>query len=267
MLSVALLCHALLCTTPQSQPATGGPQVTALEIFDVRHSRLSSKPKSGLRFSSEQPGLKLVVEVQGADVARASHFGMLEVAAAADDKDHPLKLNEDALGFHDPRKEMVEIDREQMFFGEEDAPKDAIRIEIPFESPARPATAISVRGKLQLKRIDTVDVVVAATPGDVTHEQLEKLGVKLKIIKPEEGNDFIYEVTGKLDALHDAELVDAQGKAIESNGRSSMSDGETLRREISLEKPTPADAKLKLSLVVKAENLAVPFDLKDLKLP
>ena len=101
----------------------------------------------------------------------------------------------------------------------------------------------------------------------VTHEQLEKLGVKLKIIKPEEGNDFIYEVTGKLDALHDAELVDAQGKAIESNGRSSMSDGETLRREISLEKPTPADAKLKLSLVVKAENLAVPFDLKDLKLP
>jgi hypothetical protein len=207
------------------------------------------------------------LEVQGEDVARASHYGMLEIQAAADDKGGPLKLNEDALGFHDPRKEFVEIDRDQMFFGEDNPPKDIIRIEIPLESPARSASAVSVRGKLQLKKVETVDVLVPATPGEVKHEQLEKLGVKVTIIKPEPDGGFVYEAAGKLDALHQAQVVDAQGKPLETGGSSSFSDGETLHREISLEKPLPPDAKLKLSLVVKAENVPVTFELKDLKLP
>jgi hypothetical protein len=99
------------------------------------------------------------------------------------------------------------------------------------------------------------------------HEQLEKLGVKVNIIKPEPDGGFIYEVAGKLDALHQAQVVDAQGKPLETGGSSSFSDGESLHREISLEKPLPADAKLKLSLIVKAENVPVAFELKDLKLP
>jgi hypothetical protein len=268
MLSALLLSNVLLFVAPLPEPSAGGPTVTALEILEVRHGWLKPKADpSGPRFGSDRPGLKLIVEVQGADVARASHYGMLEIEAAADDKGAPLKLNEDALGFHDPRKELVEIDREQMFFGEDKPPKDVIHVELPFEPPTRAASAISVRGKLQLKKVETVDVVVPATPGDVKHEQLEKLGVKLKIVKPEEATGFVYEVSGKLDAVNEAQVVDAQGKPLETSGSSYFSDGETLHREISLAKPAPPDAKLKLALVVKAENVPVTFELKDLKLP
>jgi len=268
MFLAALLCNTLLWVAPLPEPSVGGPTVTAVEIVELRQARLKPKADSaGPRFSSERPGMKLVVEVQGEDVARASHYGMLEIQAATDDKGGPLKLNEDALGFHDVCKEFVAIDREQMFFGEDHPPKDVIRIEIPLESPARSASAVSVRGKLQLKKVETVDVLVPATPGEVKHEQLEKLGVKVNIIKPEPDGGFVYEASGKLDALHQAQVVDAQGKPLETGGSSSFSDGETLHREISLEKPLPADAKLKLTLVVKAENVPVAFELKDLKLP
>jgi hypothetical protein len=103
--------------------------------------------------------------------------------------------------------------------------------------------------------------------GEVKHEQLEKLGVKVKIVKPEEEGAFAYEVSGKMDGLNDAQLVDAQGKALKTSGTSSIGDGETSHREISLEKPAPTGAKLKLALVVKAENVPVTFELKDVKLP
>jgi hypothetical protein len=154
-----------------------------------------------------------------------------------------------------------------MFLGEDNPPKDVIRVELPLESPARAAATISLRGKLQLKKVETVDVVVPTTPGDVKHEQLEKAGLKLKIVKSEEDNGFAYEVSGKLDALNEAQIVDAQGKPIETRGSSSFGSDESLHREIYLEKPAPADAKLKLALVTKAENVPVTFELKDLKLP
>jgi hypothetical protein len=267
MFLAAMLCNTLFFIAPLPEP-TAGPTVTALQIVDVRRGWL--KPKAEERessYSPERTGMKLVLEVQGEDVAHASHFGMLELADATDDKGGRLKLNEDALGFHDMRTEFVEIDRNMMFLGEDKPPKDLIRVELPFESPARAASAISVRGKLQLKRVETVDVLVPTTVGDVKNDQLDKLGVKVKIVKPEDNETFSYEVTGKLDVLNEAQLVNAQGKALETSGSSSMSDGETLRRDISLAKPLGADAKLKLSLVTKAEDVPVTFELKDLKLP
>jgi hypothetical protein len=211
--------------------------------------------------------MKLIIEVQGEDVAHASHYGLLELAGASDDKNTPLKLNEDALGFHDLRKEFVEIDRDQMFFGEDNPPKDTIRIELPFDTPARSVLTVSVRGKLQLKKIQTVDVQVPTTPGEVKDEQLAKAGVKLTIVKPEEENEFAYEVSGKLDNLFETQVIDGQGKPVETMGRSRFGGDESMHCNINLTKPCPRDAKLKLTLVTKAENVPVTFDLKDLKLP
>ena len=267
MLSVAILCNVVLFLAPLPEPAAG-PTVTALEIVDLRRARLKPQGAAeGQRFSFDRPGLKLVIEVQGEDVARASHFGMFELESAVDNTGDKLKLNDDALGFHDFRREFVAIYRAQMFLGEDNPPKDLIRIELPLESPARAAEKISLRGKLQLKKVETVDVVVPTAPGDVKHEQLDKLGLKLKIVKPEQENGLAYEVSGKLESLNEAQVVDAQGKPIETMGSSSSSDGDTLHRDIYLEKPVPADAKLKLSLVTKAENVPVNFELKDVKLP
>ena len=266
MLTGVLLCNLWLYVAPLPEP-TAGPTVTALQIVDIRRGWLKPRDEDAEpSFTAERPGMKLVLEVQGDDVARASHYGMLELAGATDDKGGQLKLNEDALGFHDMRKEFVEIDRDQMFFGDDKAPKDLIRIELPFESPARGAATISVRGKLQLKKVETVDILVPATLGDVKNDQLEKLGVKVKIVKPDDDDTFSYEATGKLDTIHEAVLVSGD-QPVETSGSSWMKTGEELHRDISLVKPLGADVKLKLSLVVKAENVPVTFELKDLKLP
>ena len=111
MLTAAILCNVVLFLAPLPEPAAG-PTVTALEIVDVRRASLKPpKAAEAQRFSFDRPGMKLVIEVQGEDVARASHFGLFELESAVDNTGAKLKLSEDALGFHDFRKEFVAIDR------------------------------------------------------------------------------------------------------------------------------------------------------------
>lgn len=265
MIHVALFCGLVFLLPPIAAPVDG-PKVAAVEILDVRRAHLKT-PKPENRFSFDRPGLKLVIEVQGEDVLRASQYGMLELDAATDNTGAKLKFNEESFSFNDIRKEFVEVDRSQMFMGEENPPKDVIRVELALESPARAAASISLRGKLQLKKVATVDVVVPATPGEVKNEELTKAGVKFKVAEASDENSFVYEVSGKLEALFDATVVDAQGKPFEIRGRMSSGGGESSRREIFLEKPVPPDAKVRLAIVTKAEVVPVPFDLKDLKLP
>lgn len=267
MLSTVFLCNVALLLPPSAEPVDG-LKVTAVEIVDLRRAKLKpAKPSENQHFSFDRPGLKLVVEVQGEDAARASHYGMLEIESATDNTGAKLKLNEDAFGFHDSRTEFVEIDRSQMFFGEDDAPKDLIRVELPFESPARSAATISVRGKLDLKKVATVDVLVPTTVGELANEDAKKAGLKIKIVKPDDEKSFSYEVSGKLDALFNAAIVDADGKPVETNGGSSFGGGDTSHRVIYLEEPMPENAKLRLSIVTKAEIVPAKFDLKDVKLP
>jgi len=267
MLTAVLLSSTLYCALPLPE-SPAGPEVSAVEIIEVRRARLKPpEPSAGSTFSFDETGLKLVVEVKGADVAGASHFGMLELAEATADQGGKLKLNERAFGFHDARSEFVPIDRERMYFGQEHPPQDCILVEIPFELPVRTAATFSVRGKLQLKKVETVDLLVPTTEGEVKNEQLKKLGLTFKVVKSEQPNSIAFEVKGELEALHAVDVVDAQGKPLDTSGSSSMGDEETSYRDISLENPVPADAKLKLSLVVKSEDVPVAFELKDLKLP
>lgn len=267
MLAFVLLSNASVVAAVFGGPVSG-PTVTAAEIIDVRRVRLKPQsPAEEPRFSLDRPSMKLTIEIQGPEVSRASHFGMLELESAADNKGNKLKLDESSLGFNDFRKEFVAFDRNHMFFGQENPPKDLVRIELTFEPAVREASSISVRGKFQLKHVETIDILVAAAVGDIKHEQLDKLGLKLKIIKPSRPNDISYEASGKLAALHDVQLIDADGQPVENNGVASMSDSLTLQRDIYLSNPPPPGAKLKVSLVTKAEDAPVAFDLKDLKLP
>lgn len=270
-----LLITPLLLLTTQNAPAAGAKQpataanVTVHEIADFRRVRPNEKPNpNGLRVvSGERPGLKLVIDLHGPDAISASHYGMFELESAADDKGAKLKLADDALTFNDLRKEMLEVDRERMFVFDENPPKDAIRIELPFENPNRGAAAISIRGRLQLKRVATLAVLVPAKVGAVVNDQLEKAGVKIKIKKPGQPNGFSYEISGKTDMLNAAQLVDAAGKPIETNGSATSESGSKIEREVYLENPVPSGTQLKLDLVTKAETIPLTIDLKDIKLP
>lgn len=268
-----LLVAPLFLLTAQDAPAanvkSSAAKVTIHEVTDFRRVRPNEKPSPNERIvvSGERPGLKLVIDLQGSDAAAASHFGMFELESAADDKGGKLKLAEDALTFHDLRKEMIEVDRDQMFMFDHNPPKDAIRIELPFENPARGAAAVSVKGKLQLKRVATEEVLVPTKIGDVTNEKIEKAGLKIKIKKASTAGSFAFMIAGKTDMLNAATIVDAAGKPIETNGSSTSEMSSSIEKEIYISQPLPADAQLKLDLVTKAETVAVPIDLKDVKLP
>lgn len=265
MLTTAMLINlAFLLPMPVS---TEVPKVTAVEIVDLRRADLKPKSDDQPRFSFDRPGLKVVIEIQGEDVAKASHYGMLTFESATDNTGAKLKLNEDAFSFRDARTEFITIDRSQMFMGEKDAPKDVIRVDLPFESPARAAAAISLRGKLEVKKIATVELQVATTPGPVESAELKAAGAKLEIVKSDDDKVFAYKLTGKLDAVFEAIVTDAQGKPIETNGSSSSGGRESSTREIYLESPLPADAKLRIAVVTKSEVAAVKIELKDIKLP
>ncbi len=257
---------ALLCLLLAAAPALAAT-VTLVELTDFRRVRPQPTEAEKMGFMiGDRPGLKLVLEIKGEDVEKAGAYGMLKIESASDDAGGELKFDEHGIGMNEFHEEFVKIDRGMMYMGEENPPKDAIRIELPFESPPRAAKAISIRATLQLKKIETMEVVVPAALGEVKHEELEKRGLTFAVTKPDmEG--FAYQAGGKLAALHDVRMVDADGKEIESQGSSSYGDGETVSREVWLASAPPADAKLKLLLVIKEEDAPVAIELKDLALP
>lgn len=238
------------------------------EVNDLRRVRPNEKPDPDrMVMNNDKPGLKVVFDLVGPDAGAASHFGMVEIESATDDKGGKLKRDEEAFGFHDMFKEMVEVDRDQMFMFDHNAPKDAVRVELQFQNPPRSAATVSVKAKMRLRKVATATVRVPAKPGEVKDEKLAKAGIKLTIKKADEEGSFEFEASGALDMLHGAMLVTAGGEPIETNGGSTMSSGDEVQRNWSLREKLPADAQLKLDLVTTSEMLAVPVELKDVKLP
>jgi hypothetical protein len=259
----------------EAKPAKTRPadvKVQALKIVETRVADFEKKSDDGFSFSFDRPGTKLTLRVKGPTAAGATHWGMLKLEGV-DDQKRPVKLNEDQPSFEDPLKGFVQLDRDQMSFGSQEMSKDELRIDVALTSAPRDAKTLNLRGRLQLKVAEPLDVVVDGAPADepVKNEALEQAGLTLKIMPRENSDDtagFVFELSGPLDRVLDAEVVNAAGETIENNGSQRMGGGDQTQYTLWFSaNPLPDDAKLKLVIAAKEEIFEASFELKDVALP
>ncbi len=249
-------------------------KVQALKIVETRVADFEKKPEEGFRFSFDRPGTKLTLQIKGPTAAGATHWGHLKLEAA-DDQKRAVKLSEDQPSFDDPREAFVQLDRDQMSLGMDEMPKDELRVEIGLESAARDAKSLNLRGRFQLKVTEGQDIILDGKPSDspVKNEALEKAGLSVTI-KPRADVEsdmpgFVFEISGDMEKVLDAVLVDAAGEPIRNNGSQRMGSGEQMEYTLwfSADNPIPEDARLKVVVAAKEEVFEAEIDLKDVALP
>ena len=255
---------------------SAGVKVIPVSISETRRKTLAPD-----RVKFQMPSrLKLTLHVVGDLAVKASRYGYLQITQALTDTGENLarptgksttlvpKTPKAARGF-------VTIDS-----WHRRGLKDGFTLDVELASPARKAVRItSLTGQFKLlSGGKTIEVVVkdvrSLIEREVDHPALKAVGLKVRIVKPkfsltgEPKKEISYVPSGNVDALLDAELVDADGKPIRVL-RSSMQIGHG-PRTYSLRAARgelPAKVGLKLKLLTDAQVTTVPLALKDIPLP
>ncbi|RJP33187.1 MAG: hypothetical protein C4547_12760 [Phycisphaerales bacterium] len=295
MLTLLLTIASLSTAAPvtANAPAVGdGPEhvdVRVLSIAENRFKDLTPRSSDGSvvqvfsSWNQDRNTLTVALGLRGRPVTAATHYGRIALKGASFDGGAALTLNADfKVGFTDPRTEFVQIDRDSMYFGRPDASADQIIVELKFDLPPRKATRIEkLTGVIELRTGDTRELTIdgiASKPGAaIENSALRAAGVTLTVADPKSkqpgffmsgapGKSVTLKVSGNVDALLDAELIDADGEPLYASRMTSTGEGATV---IVLEDDAdlPPTTRLKLRVAVDQKTIPVPFDLKSIELP
>lgn len=250
----------------------GGVRVQAVKITEVREADVSKRKKKQddirtFNFSMCPSGLTVQLEISGRAAGRATHYGMLRLDTARDDHDRKMKLNEEST-FNTPTEKFAEINRDMMFMGMQEKPKDKLLIDLKLTLPARDATALDLEGALQLKIADVKKITiknVAERKGAIEHKALKSTGLTCEIGEITD-TTLALTLTGQIDNVLAVGVEDGGGKSI-SAGYSRSTLGSTAKYELMLSNPAGEDARLVLEVEVGEEIVDVPFSFEKLPLP
>ncbi len=256
--------------------ASTAPSVRIVQIHEVRHKDLRKTPPKA-QFGGAQLGaqerLAITVEITGAAAARAEKFGFVQITKAEDDQGKALKPREGFGMNTNPHDRFVDVDRESMFFWEDDKPKDRLRVTLHIDAPARSSKALkTLTGKLKLfvikERKEVIVADILSMQGKtIENDLLKSAGLNIKISKVDEKSKAVtFETTGNQNSLLQLALIDAAGKEINVTVM-TMTLGDKTSRSLQPAGSVPADARLKLTLGFGQETVEVPFNFTDIPLP
>jgi hypothetical protein len=239
-------------------------QVKPAQIVETREQTLIKK--EGF-FSSERSRLVVKLSVSGPDVRGATKWGKVKLTEAVDDAGTDLKPKENTFAFS-RGEDMDEINR----FGQ-DEKAEGFDVELELAVPARKATTIkSLKGEFHVlaggeEKVVTFTKLKSMQGKPLTDPALKAAGIDATVGKSS-GNDpaLVVDYKGAADAITKVEILDAGGDSM-SSGQFSSGSGDAQNVNYMLGKPLDDAMTLKLHLVVGQKTVAVPFELKDLKLP
>lgn len=246
-----------------------------------------------------EPPLEVAIVVRGKGAAQASAFGDLKLETIKDDQGRELEGKLDSLmgEMMDEEGQMQLIDRTSRF---EQHPKDGVRIPIEIENPEPPIDAIKeIRGTVKLRtggRYENVVVSDIKTQLEkpIADEVLKQAGIAIEVTSQtsddptsddqasddsRQGDGFTFglggeaaetvvvDARGTLEPLVHVELVDGSGKPLEPMMSGSAGFGQQMQYSLGFAEPVPADARLRLVLHVDAQEVVVPFAVKDIDVP
>ena len=264
---------ALVAGDPSSEAK---PVVRVIAVHEVRHKDLrksSTQSQLGSRNPDAQEILAVTIEITGTAAAKAEKYGFIQITKAEDDQGKALKPREGFGLNKNPHDRLVDVDRNSMFFWEEEKPKDKLRVTLHFDVPARTSKALkTLTGKLKLyvinERKEMIVAGILSMQGKtIENELLKTAGLNVKIAQVDEkSRDVTLETTGNQNSLLELALIDSAGKEIDVATMTTTL-GDKTSRLLHAVRPIPADARLKLTIGLGQETVEVLFDFKDIPLP
>ena len=257
--------------------------VTPVRISESRVKDLAAKAGQESSHMGFNEGLRLVVRLDGPEVAGATQYGKLKIAQATDDAGTNLLPKaegfgaEDAEGFVKFRSAMMM----GIFSSDRDDPQ--LFVELRLDPAARKAGRIKlIKGQMQVIAGGESKTVEVKNPGAMLGKMIDDAalkqgGVQIQVLDPKkadqgmmmmagDGPQVVVQIKGNLSVLDSIKVVDGQGKDLgQGEGSSSSKDVET--RSITLSQAPDAQTTLKITLHVGQKTVNVPFELKDVPLP
>lgn len=259
-----LLLLAVLLSLPATARADEAIKVSPFAVSESREATMHELARDA------SSSLTLTLLLEGEAIKSVTHLGAVDVTAATDDQGRSLKGT--SRGFS---ARFGKIEREHMWFFMDEKPQDKIKVDVRLEAPQRSAKALKrVAGSIKLRKVETTDVLVgdlASQVGkQVENATLKKLGVTLTVEKfqPQNRGELLkFKLTDPKELVVEYDLIDADGEQINrSAGAFGFGDSKTVTLGAG-SKPAPANARLKLIVTTKEQEISVPFEVKDVKLP
>ena len=255
--------------------AVSGSGAQAADEIKLTPARVSSyrstnylKPNNK---AYSQKYLSLIVRIKGADIAKATRIGKLNIDEASDDKGNALELQSSLYS-----KRMGRVNRTS-YSGGDRLSREEIDYSINLTGPAKTATKLAVlKGSLTIAVGETKSATIPVTKlaglkgKTVEIQALKAMGLEVKVdtfrMKP--GFNIRLRVTGKKEErakLLQAEVVDAAGKTFRSGSFYQLNTFSTV--STSSIRPLPKGAKLKIVIETGSKEKMLSFSFKDLALP
>lgn len=250
--------------------SAGGDEPVSVSLMSISEARFR-EIKADKKHQFAEQNLKVTLFLQGPKVAKATHWGHVQLTGARDDTGKQLKIKS---GFKKPDKSYIEINREQMWFFNDNPPKDGIKVELELDPSARSSTKlVAFEGEVKLKSSKKEEVVVDGLESlvgkAIDHPVLASAGLAVSVIKykPENRSEYIkLKVTGPKEAIDGFSLIDGQGKKVSNSKMWSERGGSTVL-SLGGNKPLADGAKLKIIAETGKSEVVVPFKLENVDLP
>lgn len=243
------------------KPKAPGVEVKVTRIQETRSREFSQE------MMGQMSGTQMTLAATGGQAAKASKYGKLKIEKAVDDKGTDLCLKDNFFS-REINEGFVAVEKSFSF-----GPKveNGFAFDTRLGLAKREASKIAeLKGSISVmsggkKTSVTVSDLATLAGKEAPDPELKAAHVTIKIESVKD-NTVTYSMTGNADSVEGIELVDADGKTVEtSKGSFTMNGGP---RSYSLQaNAMPAKPALKVTLVTGSTITTIPFDLKDIPLP
>ena len=229
----------------------------------VRVGEISDKRTTGKFFA----GLEIKLLISGAQLADAK--GMrVKVESAIDQTGKDITSGGNKAVFGDEFEPLAEP------FGFDDDAKKPGEYEVKLDlgNPARAAKTVKITGKIELllPKADPASIITANPVKDagkpLVHPALKAAGVELTLTEAM-GDEVGYKMADPKNKVAAVEYCAADGKPLDTSGRSSMGFAGQKTNTVSLKNKLPAGALVKIFLLTEKSVLQVPLKLDAVALP
>lgn len=238
------------------------PHARPYKVEETRMSYLISGDGASKRRITNK--LTVTLLVKGKTVKSATHYGMLTVDAAKDDTG--ASLVDQTQG---PSDEFRKLNRDRMWFFQDNPPEDKIKVDVPLSLPKRAADKLTtLKGSFKLRKITTkahyVSDLADKVGQTIKHSALKDANVKLNIEKVQKSAGSVkLKLTDPDGRVKGISLVDQSGESVR-HSRSSFTFDNVSTIQLRTSDGLPSGVRLKLNMVAgEPKTTKVSFDISD----
>jgi hypothetical protein len=264
MRTCAAVIIGLVLTTAWGQDSTTEtPKAEGVEVTRIQETR--SRDFDRERMTGQISGTNVTLAATGEQAGKAIKYGKLKIEKAFDDKGTDLSLKDNFFG--------REIVQGFLTTGKSFGPKieNGFAFDIRLGLAKREASKIAhLKGSISVmsggkKTSATISDLASLAGKEADSPELKAAHVTIKI-ESVKADKITYTLAGSSEAVQEIELVDADGKTVETS-KSSWSMGNGPKTYSMQANTMPAKPALKVTLITDSTIATIPFDLKDIPLP